>query len=130
MADLAGTTLGNYRVAERIGRGGMAVVYKAYQPALERYVAIKVIHEQLAGDDEQVSRLHARILDDLARLPENLQDVRAEREALTWVQSDTEAGRAGLHSGRLGALWAAAEVGRRLENNAIVCEFFNGDIFI
>jgi predicted Ser/Thr protein kinase len=38
---------------ERIGRGGMATVYKAYQPALERYVAIKVIHGQLAADDEQ-----------------------------------------------------------------------------
>jgi serine/threonine protein kinase len=52
MADLTGKTLGNYRVLERIGRGGMAVVYKAYQPALERYVAIKVIHEQLVADDD------------------------------------------------------------------------------
>ena len=53
MADLTGRTLGNYRITERIGRGGMATVYKAYQPALERYVAIKVIHEQLAAGDEQ-----------------------------------------------------------------------------
>ncbi len=53
MADLTGKTLGNYRVVEQIGRGGMAAVYKAYQPALERYVALKVIHEQLAADDEQ-----------------------------------------------------------------------------
>lgn len=53
MTDLTGKTLGNYRVVERIGRGGMATVYKAYQPALERYVAIKVIHEQLAAEDEQ-----------------------------------------------------------------------------
>jgi tRNA A-37 threonylcarbamoyl transferase component Bud32 len=53
MADLTGKTLGNYRIVERIGRGGMATVYKAYQPALERYVAVKVIHEQLVADDEQ-----------------------------------------------------------------------------
>jgi tRNA A-37 threonylcarbamoyl transferase component Bud32 len=53
MEDLAGKTLGNYRIVERIGRGGMATVYKAYQPALERYVAIKVIHPHLAEEDEQ-----------------------------------------------------------------------------
>jgi serine/threonine protein kinase len=53
IADLTGKTLGNYRIMERIGRGGMATVYKAYQPALERYVAIKVIHEQLAAGDER-----------------------------------------------------------------------------
>ena len=53
MDDLAGKMLGNYRVVERIGRGGMAAVYKAYQPALERHVAIKVIHQQLTAGDEQ-----------------------------------------------------------------------------
>jgi tRNA A-37 threonylcarbamoyl transferase component Bud32 len=53
MDDLTGKTLGNYRIVERVGRGGMAMVYKAYQPALERYVAIKVIHKHLAADDEQ-----------------------------------------------------------------------------
>jgi tRNA A-37 threonylcarbamoyl transferase component Bud32 len=53
VADLTGKTLGNYRIVERIGRGGMATVYKAYQPALERSVAIKVIHKQLAVDDEK-----------------------------------------------------------------------------
>ena len=56
MTDLIGKTLGNYRVLEQLGRGGMAAVYKAYQPALERYVAIKVIHEQLAAQDEQFFR--------------------------------------------------------------------------
>ena len=53
MAPLIGKTLGNYRVVEQLGRGGMAAVYKAYQPSLERYVAIKVIHEQLVAQDEQ-----------------------------------------------------------------------------
>ena len=42
----------------------------------------------LTGDGEQIERLQTRILDDLERLPVNLQDVRAQREALTWVQSD------------------------------------------
>ena len=50
MADLAGMTLGPYRIIERIGRGGMATVYKAYHPAMERTVAIKILPEELAGD--------------------------------------------------------------------------------
>jgi tRNA A-37 threonylcarbamoyl transferase component Bud32 len=53
MDDLIGKTLGIYRILERLGRGGMATVYKAYQPALERHVAIKVIHPHLASDEEQ-----------------------------------------------------------------------------
>jgi putative two-component system response regulator len=45
-----GMTLGPYRVVERIGRGGMASVYRAYHPGLDRYVAIKVLPEFLADD--------------------------------------------------------------------------------
>ncbi|HSD82498.1 MAG TPA: protein kinase, partial [Anaerolineae bacterium] len=60
MTDLTGKTLGNYRLLERAGRGGMAVVYKAYQPALERHVAIKVIHEQLAAESADFSRRFQR----------------------------------------------------------------------
>ena len=38
-----GQTIGGYQIAEEIGRGGMAVVYRAYQPQLERWVAIKTL---------------------------------------------------------------------------------------
>ena len=46
--DLIGQTLGQYRIVEPIGAGGMAMVYKAYQPGLDRYVAIKVLPAQHA----------------------------------------------------------------------------------
>src|SRR2546421_2390406 len=48
----AGAKIGPYEVIEQVGRGGMATVFKAYQPALERMVAIKVLPEFLAEDDQ------------------------------------------------------------------------------
>src|SRR5579859_4107009 len=46
-----GVQLGPYRIVERIGRGGMATVYKAYHPALDRYVAIKVLPDFFSEDE-------------------------------------------------------------------------------
>jgi len=56
MEELVGKTLGQYQIISELGRGGMAVVYKAYQPALQRYVAIKVLPPQLGLDPDFVRR--------------------------------------------------------------------------
>ena len=55
---LEGTTLGRYRVLELLGRGGMAWVYRAYHPHLDRYVAVKVLRSDLVEDQEFLVRFH------------------------------------------------------------------------
>ncbi len=59
-----GQMLGPYRIISQVGRGGMANVYKAYQPSVDRYVAIKVLPSQLAESKEFATRFHqeARII--------------------------------------------------------------------
>src|SRR5574341_1495020 len=56
MSDLIGKTLGSYRILEQIGVGGMARVYKAYQPNMDRDVAIKILPHYLSQDAEFVKR--------------------------------------------------------------------------
>jgi serine/threonine-protein kinase len=46
-----GTTLAGYRIEERIGRGGMSVVYRAHHLRLNRKVALKLLAPELAEDD-------------------------------------------------------------------------------
>ncbi len=56
MPDLLGSTLGPYRILEQIGLGGMATVYKAYQPGMNRLVALKVLPEHFAHDLHFIQR--------------------------------------------------------------------------
>lgn len=62
MADLVGKTVGKYRIVARLGRGGMAEVYKAYQPGLDRYVGIKVLHAHLVDDKDFIGRFEREAL--------------------------------------------------------------------
>jgi serine/threonine-protein kinase len=48
--------LGKYQVLEEIGKGAMGVVYKAYDPRLEREVAVKVMSGAILSDDELKQR--------------------------------------------------------------------------
>lgn len=52
MEDLKGRQLGDYQIIEQIGKGGMASVFRAYQPSLERDVAIKVLPPYYAEQDD------------------------------------------------------------------------------
>jgi serine/threonine-protein kinase len=47
---------GQFRVLEKVGTGGMGSVYKAEQPAMNRMVAIKILHPKLAGRKDLTSR--------------------------------------------------------------------------
>jgi hypothetical protein len=62
MDGLIGKTLGPYKVLEKIGEGGMAVVYKGYQESLGRHVAIKVLRGELAHDPEFIARFRREAL--------------------------------------------------------------------
>ncbi|MEZ5359976.1 MAG: protein kinase [Candidatus Zixiibacteriota bacterium] len=48
--------IGDYEIISRIGKGGIAEVYKAIQPSLQRQVAVKVLSPELAHDSDIVKR--------------------------------------------------------------------------
>ena len=51
-----GSAVGNYRLAEVIGRGGMGTVYRADHSWLDRSVAIKILHEQFLSDPQHTAQ--------------------------------------------------------------------------
>ena len=82
---MLGTTLGSYRIAGKLGSGGMGTVYRAVQPNIGSVVAIKVLSHESANDSDVVNRFfdearsvnvirHHNIVNilDLARLPDGL----------------------------------------------------------
>src|SRR5512136_2449114 len=54
--DLSGTLIGQYQLISPLGQGGMATVYKARQPSLDRYVALKILKTDLAKSTGFVAR--------------------------------------------------------------------------
>jgi eukaryotic-like serine/threonine-protein kinase len=57
MASPVGTLLSNrYRLDAKVGSGGMSTVYRAFDTVLERQVAIKLMHREIAGDSDQLER--------------------------------------------------------------------------
>jgi len=64
MEDLTGKQFGPYQVVTPLGEGGMAAVYKAYHPVMDRYVALKILPRHFANDPQFISRFQqeAKIL--------------------------------------------------------------------
>jgi serine/threonine protein kinase len=64
MEELSGKQLGQYRIVGLLGRGGMAEVYRAYQPGMDRYVAIKVLPHADTSDPNFLNRFRqeARVI--------------------------------------------------------------------
>jgi serine/threonine protein kinase len=52
-----GTLIGDrFRLEEKVGSGGMSSVYRAFDPTLERHVAIKLMHRDISNDADQLER--------------------------------------------------------------------------
>src|SRR6478672_12844294 len=57
MSSQVGTLLsGRYRLDAQVGAGGMSTVYRAFDTLLERQVAIKLMHREIASDSDQLER--------------------------------------------------------------------------
>ena len=58
MQDFIGQSIGRYHIIERLGEGGMAVVYRAFDTNLECDVAIKFIRSQKLNQDNSAKTLY------------------------------------------------------------------------
>ena len=109
--DLIGRIIGKCRIVENIGEGGMAVVFKAYQPALDRYLAIKILPAEFAHKPELFERF-AREARAVARLNHPnilpIYDFGQDEEGLSYIVMKYVAG--GTLKDRLGRPLELSEI--------------------
>lgn len=68
MNKLIGKTLGPYQIETKIAEGGMATIFKAYQPSLERHIALKVLSPSSASKNPVFAKRFRREAKSIARL--------------------------------------------------------------
>jgi eukaryotic-like serine/threonine-protein kinase len=116
---------GRFRIEERIGSGGMSTVYRAFDPTLERRVAIKLMHRDISTDPDQLERFRreARAVAQLnhpnvVTVIDAGEDEGAPYIVFEYVEGETLKERIRCH-GRLPvpeAVAYAIEIGRALES--------------
>jgi serine/threonine protein kinase/outer membrane protein assembly factor BamB len=52
------TQIGRFQIEQEIGRGGMGIVYRAYDPVLDRPIALKLLAPHLGTDEKALARFH------------------------------------------------------------------------
>ena len=106
---MLGTLLGGrYRLDAQIGRGGMSTVYRAFDTVLERPVAIKLMHREIASDSAQLERFR-REARSVARL--------SHPHIVTVIDAGEEPSPDGALEGRDGRGGSAGRGGRELHSS-------------
>lgn len=95
--------IGNYKVEEICGQGGMAVVYKAHDPVLDRTVAIKQINSEFSGNPKYLDRFRRE-----ATLCEKVRDKKHILRIFHIIEAD--------HDGRMSIVMEYVEGSRTLKD--------------
>ncbi len=127
MNGLIGSTLGGYQILSQIGRGGMATVFKAFQPSLERYVAVKILPPYYAEQDETFIKRFTREAHSIANLrhPNILMVMdHGEQDGMTYIVMEYV--EAGTLTELLGQPMAPAQMAKIITQVASALDYAHG----